>query len=647
MPIPNIIHFIYFGFTDFYLHHFLAIVSAYKVHKPDTIYLYTEKEPVNNFYFECAKKYVTIVKTKSPDEFQNVKLTSYQYKADIVRMEKLIDHGGIYMDIDVLSLKPFGELLNNKCVVGAESAKDPTTTKLEDIGSITNAVLLCEKDNDFIKFWYGKIGKNLLGKAWAYHAVCLPREILIEERFDTVKIEPKSSFMPFCFRDAYIFDESQLDKILELKDSYVVHLWETIWYENFLSKINISYFNKPCIFSILFGQYLDILHKNIEILEQIIDTSDNNLIENCKIYIDLCEDSGEDTPIKIYYMYVKGLYEANLPNSDIIKYVIENYSEESRKGYVWNDLSMINLNDFEKKIYSQNGEDGITEKIISLIYGDYLLEKIIVGSSKSNTKIISISKKYNVNQKLYYTSFYPDKFDFKFIEYNLIVTRTDQKTGWDQELVVFLNKPDKFFVEFGVENGVECNTRILREKYMWDGLMMDGNNVNVNMNLQKEFIIKDNIVDLLKKYNTPKHINLLSVDIDYNDFYCLKEILKEYEIDIIICEYNATHLPNEDKIIIYKENGCWDGTNYYGTSLLSVNKLCEKYNYSLVCCDKRGVNCFFIRNDILTKKNIKILNCGNVNKLYMKPRYGWGPRGGHRQDNRNRKYIDYNEAILL
>ena len=33
-------------------------------------------------------------------------------------MEKLIEHGGIYMDIDVLSLKPFGDLLNNNCVVG-------------------------------------------------------------------------------------------------------------------------------------------------------------------------------------------------------------------------------------------------------------------------------------------------------------------------------------------------------------------------------------------------------------------------------------------------------------------------------------------------------------------------------------------------
>ena len=54
---------------------------------------------------------------------------------------------------------------------------------------------------------------------------------------------------------------------------------------------------------------------------------------------------------------------------------------------------------------------------------------------------------------------------------------------------------------------------------------MDGGNENLKINLRKEWINKENIIDLFKKYNVPKNINLLSVDIDFNDFYCLKEIL--------------------------------------------------------------------------------------------------------------------------
>ena len=241
-----------------------------------------------------------------------------------------------------------------------------------------------------------------------------------------------------------------------------------------------------------------------------------------------------------------------------------------------NQADLINLNDYEEHIYSQNGEDGIVKKLIDFIYGD---------------------DKYN-----------------------------------------------KYYVEFGVENGSECNTRILREEYTWTGLLMDGSNENNNINLKKEFLTKENIIDLFKKYNSPKNINLLCVDIDYNDFYLLKEILQEYECDIIIVEYNSTHLPNEDKIVYYNPTKMWDGTNYFGASLLSFNKLLNKYNYTLVCCDNKGVNAFFVNNKFIDK--IKTINIGNVNKLYKPPKYGNGPNGGHSEDKLNRKYLTFEEISL-
>jgi hypothetical protein len=206
----------------------------------------------------------------------------------------------------------------------------------------------------------------------------------------------------------------------------------------------------------------------------------------------------------------------------------------------------MDLEVFEKKYFSQNGEDGITMKLVELIYD---------------------------------------------------------------------NNDDKFYVEFGVENGNECNTRILREKYKWNGLQMDGGNENDIINLRKEFITKENIVELFVKYNVPKHINLLSVDIDFNDFYCLNEILKNYTCDIIICEYNATHSPDEDNIIIYDKNGSWDATNYFGASLLSYEKLAKKYNYSLIYCNENGVNCFFLHNDIIKQKNLEFKNFGDITKI--------------------------------
>lgn len=239
----------------------------------------------------------------------------------------------------------------------------------------------------------------------------------------------------------------------------------------------------------------------------------------------------------------------------------------------------MDLNCFEEKIYSQNGEDGVTMKLVQLIY----------NGDNSN----------------------------------------------------------KFYVEFGVENGNECNTRILRERYNWNGLQMDGGNENESINLRKEFILKENVVELFRKYNVPQNINVLSVDIDFNDFYCLKEILLNYTCDIIICEYNSTHLSSEDKIVIYDKNGRWDGSNYFGVSLLSLDKLGKKYDYSLIYCNKNGVNCFLIHNDIIKDKNLQFLNYGEIEKIYRPGGYGGGPNGGHHQDAHNRKYISFDEAINL
>lgn len=232
---------------------------------------------------------------------------------------------------------------------------------------------------------------------------------------------------------------------------------------------------------------------------------------------------------------------------------------------------MKQLKDYESKIYSQNGEDGITEYLTQLL------------------------------------------------------------------------SPMKYYVEFGCENGRECNTRVLREKYHWTGLLMDSGFEIKNLNLHKEYITKENIVELFRKYNVPKAFGLLSVDIDYNDFYVLKEILKEYIVDIIIIEYNSTHLPEEDKVAAYNVNHFFDKTNYFGASLLSFMKLCNLYNYSLIYTEKKGVNAFFVNNKFADK----FVNVNDVKTLYNTPKYGNGPNGGHPKDTKNRKYICFSEALKI
>lgn len=226
-------------------------------------------------------------------------------------------------------------------------------------------------------------------------------------------------------------------------------------------------------------------------------------------------------------------------------------------------------------------------------------------------------------------------------QYEKKIFSQNGEDGITLEIVSRLNLKNSYFVEFGTQDGSQCNTRILREYKSWTGLLMDGTYENEDINLKKEFITKENIIELFEKYNVPKHFELLSIDIDYNDFHVLHEILKKYSMDIIILEYNAFFLPNEDAVIKYDKYGMWDGSNYFGASLLSFQKLLNKFNYSLVYTEQRGVNAFFVKNIHKDKFNIY----DDINKLYNPPKYGKGPRGGHKEDVKKRQFITSNTIL--
>jgi hypothetical protein len=61
-----------------------------------------------------------------------------------------------------------------------------------------------------------------------------------------------------------------------------------------------------------------------------------------------------------------------------------------------------------------------------------------------------------------------------------------------------------------------------------------------------------------------------------------------------VIEYNAMLSPDEDKIVKYKPNGAWDGSDYFGASILSLFKLGRDKEYSLVYIDRD--NLFFIHD---------------------------------------------------
>lgn len=189
---------------------------------------------------------------------------------------------------------------------------------------------------------------------------------------------------------------------------------------------------------------------------------------------------------------------------------------------------------------------------------------------------------------------------------------------------------NKYFVEFGVQNGTECNTRFLRQKRGWSGLMMDGRDNNPEI-IKQEFITAENINDLFKKYEVPGEFDLLSIDIDGNDYWVWKAIDESYSPRVVVMEYNSSVLPNESKTIEYEPDFVWDHTDYFGASLLALVKLAKMKGYTLVGCNNLGTNAFFVRDDEI--KDSIILK--EMQQLYRPPRFKTRKEGfGHPPSNR-------------
>lgn len=192
--------------------------------------------------------------------------------------------------------------------------------------------------------------------------------------------------------------------------------------------------------------------------------------------------------------------------------------------------------------------------------------------------------------------------------------------GIIQYLIKNISIENETFIEFGVENYSESNTKFLLMNNNWSGFVIDGSESNIK-NIKKNkwfwkydlrchhaFITKENINQILQKSGF-NNLGILHIDIDGVDYHILEAIdFTNLNPSVLILEYNSVF--GVDRAITVPYDKSFVRTNahysnlYFGASLSALTYLANNKGYSLIACNTAGNNAYYVKNELLNHQII-------------------------------------------
>jgi hypothetical protein len=190
--------------------------------------------------------------------------------------------------------------------------------------------------------------------------------------------------------------------------------------------------------------------------------------------------------------------------------------------------------------------------------------------------------------------------------YEFSVFSQNGEDGVLYQLFRRLGVRSRYFVEFGAGTGAEANCVLLADVYGWRGLFMESESDpyralerkyrgNPKIRTKQTSVTAQNVDALLLGADVPPEIDLLSIDIDGNDFWVWRAI-GSVSARVVVIEYNANLVLKRELVMPRDDAHRWDETDYYGASLGAYRALAQEKGYRLIHTDRTGVNAFFVRD---------------------------------------------------
>lgn len=195
-------------------------------------------------------------------------------------------------------------------------------------------------------------------------------------------------------------------------------------------------------------------------------------------------------------------------------------------------------------------------------------------------------------------------------DYGFSVFSQWNEDGIIQRLVQLLPDIPRTFIELGVEDYRESNTRFLLMKDNWSGFVVDGNRKNVeaikssyyywrhDLEARAEFLTRENVNSVLQDAGLGRELGILSIDLDGMDYHILNSVCGTMPW-ILVCEYNAL-MGSEHAVTVpyqpsFNRTSAHYSNLYWGASLAAFQKVADKFGMALVGVNSAGNNAFFVR----------------------------------------------------
>ena len=297
--IPNNIYYV-FGLKkqteEFLFIYYMSVLSAKLVNQPDHIYFYYHYMP-HGKWWEKTKKLVTLKKiNKIPEYWGSKKINHYAHAADKYRMDLLYENGGIYMDMDTISLRSYKFLLNRKCVMGKQVQPE----------GLCNAIMLVEPKSKFFKLWLDNYENYFIStkpgtNGWDLASIRLPYVLyddIVKDGYSSKENEIVTVINPECF---FLPNWNETEKIFKInneisKNLLSLHLWEsnaTEFIKN-IKDFDWIYKNKNTLYAKIVLELIKKYKINTGFDEKQINEMKNNSIFNVEDDLDITKIKPKD-----------------------------------------------------------------------------------------------------------------------------------------------------------------------------------------------------------------------------------------------------------------------------------------------------------------------------------------------------------------